>query len=213
MLKNIKTLFSLVNNTYSLLALISVISLFYNTAALAGQVTLTWKASPSPNVSGYRIYYGQDSGSYTSIIDVGFQTTSTVFDLQEGVTYYFAVKAYDGNNNESGFSNEVSTTIGSSAINLIADFSANPTLGVAPLPVVFINKSTGNIDTWSWDFGDGSTSTSSNPTHTYMAKGIYTVYLTITGPIGTNTKALACYIKVCRVGANGRKRCPRQHCS
>ncbi len=38
--------------------------------------------------------------------------------------------------------------------------------------------------TWSWDFGDGSGSTDQNPTHTYAADGIYTVYLTVTDANG-----------------------------
>ncbi|MBI1741749.1 PKD domain-containing protein [Candidatus Acetothermia bacterium] len=68
-----------------------------------------------------------------------------------------------------------------------ADFSANPTTGNAPLTVTFINRTTGQISSYAWDFGDGATSSATNPTYTYRIAGIYTVRLTASGPGGTNT--------------------------
>lgn len=38
---------------------------------------------------------------------------------------------------------------------------------------------TGTIDTWAWDFGDGGTATTQNPTHVYAAPGTYEVTLTV----------------------------------
>ena len=75
------------------------------------------------------------------------------------------------------------------------DFSANPTRGSAPLTVSFTDQSTGSITSWEWDFGDGSTSTMQNPTHTYTDPGTYTVSLTVTGPEGSDTNTKADYIK------------------
>ena len=46
----------------------------------------------------------------------------------------------------------------------------------------FIDQSTGNISTWLWSFGDGSTSTLQNPVHTYAAPGYYGVMLTVGNP-------------------------------
>ena len=60
-----------------------------------------------------------------------------------------------------------------------ADFSATPISGTAPLSVQFSNNSTGNGNSYSWDFGDGGTSTQINPTHIYQNKGNYDVCLTI----------------------------------
>jgi PKD repeat protein len=48
--------------------------------------------------------------------------------------------------------------------------------------VQFIDKSTGNVTSWAWDFGDHQTSTEQNPNHTYTKNGNYTVTLTITTP-------------------------------
>ncbi|MCB0640791.1 MAG: PKD domain-containing protein, partial [Phaeodactylibacter sp.] len=47
----------------------------------------------------------------------------------------------------------------------------------APLTVTFEDLTVGDVDTWSWDFGDGTTSTEQNPVHTYAAPGIYPVTL------------------------------------
>ena len=77
-----------------------------------------------------------------------------------------------------------------------ASFSANPTSGNAPLSVNFTDESTGSITSWEWDFGDGSTSTMQNPSHTYAEPGTYTVSLTVTGPGGLDTETKADYIKV-----------------
>lgn len=62
---------------------------------------------------------------------------------------------------------------------LIADFTASPTSGYAPLSVQFSNQSTGNITSYLWNFGDGNTSTQENPNHTYQNSGSYTVSLTV----------------------------------
>ena len=43
----------------------------------------------------------------------------------------------------------------------------------------FTDQSIG-ADSWNWDFGDGTTSTSQNPTHTYSSVGLYNVSLTVT---------------------------------
>ena len=62
----------------------------------------------------------------------------------------------------------------------IAGFDTNTTKGTAPLNVKFTDKSTGNVTSWKWNFGDGTTSTEQNPTHKYIKAGTYTVKLTVT---------------------------------
>lgn len=42
--------------------------------------------------------------------------------------------------------------------------------GLSPLKLKFFDKSKGNNITWKWYFGDGTTSTQQNPTHTYSKK-------------------------------------------
>lgn len=79
---------------------------------------------------------------------------------------------------------------------LIAEFSASPTTGQAPLTVAFSDVSSGTISTWFWDFGDGATSTEQNPSHVYVAAGTYTVSLTVTGPSGSDTNTKVGHINV-----------------
>jgi len=61
-----------------------------------------------------------------------------------------------------------------------AEFSANGREGFIPRSVTFTNRSSGNISSVRWDFGDGSTSTANNPSHTYSSPGNYTVSLRVT---------------------------------
>lgn len=66
----------------------------------------------------------------------------------------------------------------------VASFSMSPTSGQEPLVVQFTDKSTNNPTSWSWDFGDGTTSTLQNPQHTFSA-GSYVVILTATNAAGS----------------------------
>ena len=68
-----------------------------------------------------------------------------------------------------------------------AEFTGSPLTGAAPLQVTFGDRSTGQVTTWLWNFGDGATSTQQNPVHMYSAAGSYSVTLTATGPAGTST--------------------------
>lgn len=70
-------------------------------------VTLAWNPSTDPDVAGYFLCYGASSGSYTSQIDAGTNTTATASGLREGQTYYFAFTAYDAQGVQSDPSNEV----------------------------------------------------------------------------------------------------------
>ena len=69
----------------------------------------------------------------------------------------------------------------------VAAFSGTPTSGSAPLTVQFTDASTGSITSRSWSFGDGTTSTSTNPSKVYSNPGQYTVTLTVTGLDGVTT--------------------------
>ena len=80
-------------------------------SAQAAAVTIAWDANAELNVAGYRMYYGTNSGHYTSMVSVGNKTSCTVTNLDSGRTYYFAATAYDHNGNESGLSQEISYTV------------------------------------------------------------------------------------------------------
>ena len=85
------------------------------------------------------------------------------------------------------------------AIAPTAGFSGTPTSGSAPLTVQFTDLSTpgsSSITEWLWDFGDGSTSTSQNPSHIFTSNGNYTIELTVTTTVGSNTEETTNYINV-----------------
>jgi len=85
--------------------------LFFSLNAQAGEVTLAWDP-PSTEYEGFILSYGTSSESFSNNQDVGPSTTHTVNNLNEGQTYFFAVKAYNANHaNESPFSNQVNVTI------------------------------------------------------------------------------------------------------
>jgi len=76
-----------------------------------------------------------------------------------------------------------------------AQFVGSPTSGDYPLNVTFTNQSTG-ATSYSWNFGDGGTSTAQNPSHTYTAAGSYTVTLTVTNACGSDDEIKTAYITV-----------------
>ncbi len=65
----------------------------------------------------------------------------------------------------------------SSANNLVVDFTDASTTA-------------NTISNWLWDFGDGNTSTTQNPSHTYATDGNYTVCLTVTDACGTDSTCM-----------------------
>jgi PKD repeat protein/C1A family cysteine protease len=79
----------------------------------------------------------------------------------------------------------------------LANFTADPTTGGAPLTVQFTDQSMGVIQAWEWDFGDGETSNEQNPSHTYNEPGNYTVVLTVNTVGGSHTESKSDYINVC----------------
>jgi hypothetical protein len=78
----------------------------------------------------------------------------------------------------------------------VADFSANVTSGAVPLAVGFTDASAHGPTAWSWEFGDGGTSTEQNPVHVYEAAGSFTVNLTATNADSSDTATKPAFITV-----------------
>ena len=75
----------------------------------------------------------------------------------------------------------------------VAQASANPTSGTAPLTVQFSAAGStdpdGTIVAYAWNFGDGNSSAEANPTHTYNDAGVYQATLTVTDDDGASSSA------------------------
>jgi len=78
----------------------------------------------------------------------------------------------------------------------VVNFSGTPISGGPPLLVQFSDQSTNNPTSWNWVFGDGKTSTTQNPSHTYNLPGIYTVSLTAKNTYGSDTLIKDSFITV-----------------
>ena len=108
--------------------------------AFAVDETLAWNPNTTDaDFAGFRLHYGNSSGSYDTAIDVGNQTTYTVTGLTEDSVYYYALTAYDEFNNESGYSSEVfrradgTSPIIPDGLNIITK-ALNLTITVNPAP-------------------------------------------------------------------------------
>lgn len=80
----------------------------------AGNVILTWTANGEPDLAGYKVYVGTDSGTYNapgSPFVLGKVARYTVSNLPKDQTYFFALSAYDSAGNESALSAEVSKSL------------------------------------------------------------------------------------------------------
>ncbi|PWR72972.1 PKD domain-containing protein, partial [Methanospirillum lacunae] len=71
---------------------------------------------------------------------------------------------------------------------VVANFSSDVSSGYAPLTVSFTNRSTGgNITSWQWDFGDGSSYiNTANAVHMYTTNGTYLANLTVWNRCGSS---------------------------
>jgi PKD repeat protein len=175
---------------------------------IVGYITVNAPAKPVANFTGTPTsgtaplqvqFTDTSSNSPTSWSwDFGDNSTSTA---QNPVHTYAAAGTYDVTltaTNAAGSSTV--TKLGYVAVNPpakpVANFTGSPLSGSAPLPVQFTDTSANGPTSWLWDFGDNTTSTSQNPSHTYTAQGTYTVSLTATNVGGSDQVTKTNYIAV-----------------
>jgi len=89
-----------------------VAALLLSGNSFAAEITLAWDANTEPDLAGYNIYYGTVSGEYGDPVDVKNFTEVTLTGFDEGKTYYFVATAYDEDENESAYSDELVHTMG-----------------------------------------------------------------------------------------------------
>jgi hypothetical protein len=79
--------------------------------SIPGSAVFAWSAVTNVNVQGYLVYYGTNGAQPELSMDAGASTTVTISNLTRGLTYYFAVAAYDTNDLTGPPSDEVSYAV------------------------------------------------------------------------------------------------------
>lgn len=102
---------NILNSLPALRSFIRFLPLFLAAEVLAGTATVSWDANTESDIAGYRVHYGTVSNPYSSLVDVP-STSATIKGLKRGVTYTFAVTAYNTSGVESEYSTPISLTIG-----------------------------------------------------------------------------------------------------
>jgi PKD repeat protein len=155
-------------------------------------------ASPQSGIAPLTVQFADSTSGRVSswFWDFGDGTTSTeadpahIYALIGRYTVSLTVANPAGSNTETKFE-----YIYAHAAPPVADFSAAPTSGPAPLLVQFTDLSyQGDPTSWLWDFGDGSTSTAQNPSHIYTNPGRYSVALTAVNDGGQSVRTEPRYI-------------------
>ena len=174
---------SLLRRGGTFVVLASVLVLF-PMIAYGAAVDLAWDANTEPDLAGYKIHYGTARGDYSHTIDVGNITTYTLTDLEEGVTYYLAATAYDEDENESDYSDElVHTCINEKPINqnpTTPSIPSGPSTGYSQTSYNFSTTASdpnGDELQYRFDWGDGESSDwgASSQSHSWSSANIFCI--------------------------------------
>jgi hypothetical protein len=76
-------------------------------------VSLSWTASTSPNVGGYNVYRGTQSGGPYTLVNGSLIAGTSYVDknLSSGATYFYVTTAVQTNGVESGYSNQAEAVV------------------------------------------------------------------------------------------------------
>lgn len=154
------------------------------TMTIAQQFTGTYKYyvynySGTPDITTSNAVV-QVYGSTGLITSVNIPTT--------GTGRYWNVLTLDGSTGQVSVVNEI---VESAPVVNPPETKVKPPLTDLEMKTL---KASSSIKSWSWDFGDGTTSTEQNPSHTYTTAGNYTVKLTIDNGTTTSTETKTSYI-------------------
>lgn len=132
-------------------------------------------------------------GTYTAFGNDGNHFDTSILDGPNSVVSATVAQAlHDASDHLPVYADFVSLSSGGTGNNPPVAEANGPYSGSTTGPISFSSSgsfdSDGTISSYSWDFGDGGSSTSANPSYTYSADGSYTASLTVTDNSGaTNT--------------------------
>ncbi len=152
-------------------------------------VSASFAANPTSGQAPLAVQFTDQSGGPVSSWNWSFGDGSSGSTVQNPSHTYSSVGSFTATLTVNGSSGQTSSTSRTITVTnapspVSASFAANPTSGEAPLAVQFTDQSSGPVSSWNWNFGDGATSASQNPSHTYDSAGSFTARLTVTGSSG-----------------------------
>jgi len=158
-----------------------------------------WKRMRLPNIQATVAGFALSDSSGCSPLAISFQDSSLQaatweWNFGDGTTsklpnpqhtyltdgtyqVSLVVQAASGCRDSLGFDSLITVS------SLAAAFASNKNADCAPAIIDFTDLS-GNADTWTWDFGDGSSSQLADPTHIYTTPGVYDVKLVVSNAYG-----------------------------
>lgn len=170
----------------------------------AGGGKLTLSGTPSflgPNLKvGLTLLDGNGQVVASSSQTTASMSASLTYTVPTAGTYYAVVDGIGYRTVNTGFTDYASvgrfSLTGSWALNqapIASTAGSTPLLGGFPLTVAFNGSSSfdfdGAVESYSWEFGDGASSTLANPTHVYTAPGNYTAVLTVRDALGATSSS------------------------
>jgi PKD repeat protein len=119
-----------------------------------------------------------------------------VYEYESAGTYTVTLTAENSAGSNTTYTSEYITV--AAGTSPVTSFTADVRKGTSPLTVQFTDTTTNTPTSWYWSFGDGSSSTEQNPSHTYTETGSFIVALTAYNAAGSQTYS-ANYITVTEV--------------
>ena len=152
--------------------------------------TVTGTDADAGAVLTYAITAGNDAGVFALDATTGELTLSGALDFEATTGYALTVSVSDGEDSTTGTIIVEVTNVNEAPT---ASFTANPTAGTAPQLVNFDATASsdpdGDVLTYAWDFGDGTTGTEASANRTYDV-GTYEVTLVVSDPGGLNSETV-----------------------
>ena len=178
---------------------------FYTVTLISSNSSGSKQASKTINVASVSML--SSSFNYSPALPSVGQTVQFT-DISSGTPTSWQWDFGDGSTSTSQNPNHMYTTVGSKTViltvtnssgsnnttkmvtvtaALTASFSYSPASPAAGQSVQFTDTSAGTPTSWLWNFGDGASSTSQNPSRSYSTAGPKTVSLTVTNAFGSNS--------------------------